>query len=172
MRPMYCPFLIVSPSRTGRSSRSPERLEESFTWVAAWSFPAAETFRVMGPFLTVEVCTVTGGSFLGTSDAAKMPTTASTKTAAMMRLVQDMGLGSFRLQRAAHGAVQVGAGDDGVDAGRQKRELGPGEVLQRVADLDLGPRAGVVAPLGELQALLGGLEVLLGETRRGGEGDV
>src|SRR5512137_1448617 len=167
---MYCPFLIWSPSRTGRSRRSPDRLEESFTWVAACSLPAAVTFRVMAPLRTAEVCTVSGGSFLGTSDPATMPTIARTKTAAMMRLVQDMANDSFRLQRAAHGAVQVGAGDDGVDPGRQQGELGPGEVEQGIPDLDLGGRAGIEAALGEEEALPGGLEVLLGERGRGREG--
>src|SRR5512136_178916 len=168
---MYCPFLMVSPSRTGRSRRSPERFEESFTCVAACSFPAAATLRVMAPFFTWVTCTCTGGSFLGMSEAPTMPTTARTKTAATMRWVQDMRAVPF-LQGAAHGPVQVGAGDDGVDAGLEEGQLRLGELEHGVADLELRGGAGLEAGGGEPQALLRRPQVLRGHHRGAGEGDV
>ena len=47
------PLTTVSPTFTGSSTRSPERFELIFTVVAASTFPAPVTVRVMGPFFTL-----------------------------------------------------------------------------------------------------------------------
>src|SRR6266545_1772989 len=205
MRARSCPFLTRSPSSTASWSRSPERFEETFTVVAAWSFPAATTLRVMGLRFAVAIWTGTGGSGLGLSESATSAATASTKAMAMMRRGHDMvgfrrgagagaagcasGGGSLgkvagragsiglsrvmrgALERTSHGAVEIGARDDVVDARLDQRELRLRELEARVAHLELRGGAGVEALLRERHALLGVGEVLGGDGGGAGERD-
>src|SRR6266540_3781028 len=107
MRAMSCPFRTRSPSFTGSSRRSPEMFDDTLTVVAAWSFPAAVTLRVMGLFFAVAICTWMGGSARGLSDSPTIASTASTKAAATMRLGHDMA--GFRFRWAAGAGTGGGA---------------------------------------------------------------
>ncbi len=83
MRPSTWPFLTLSPSSTGRSTRSPDRFEEIFTVVDASTFPAPMMTRLMVPFFTFATWTSVAGGGRSLSPATVMPTTASTSTPAI-----------------------------------------------------------------------------------------
>ncbi len=88
-------------------------LEESFTSVAAWSFPAAVTIRVMAPLRAEIAWIAIGGCGRGRSEATVTPATTSTNETAAIRFGQLIRMGGgvrARTGRSAGEGRSAGSG--------------------------------------------------------------
>ena len=84
-------------------------MAESFTSVAACSFPAAVTTRVMGPRRAATIWTATGTGGRGRRERAVTAAMASTNRAAPMRLGQLMRSRTGAGARAGEARISPGS---------------------------------------------------------------